>query len=154
LIDAGWIGSEKRIKVAADAVFGPDAWPASMILTHLHPDHSGATRPLAELWEQRAYVHPAELPLAVGFLPEYAIPLDRWLVPLIRRLPRKTQDRIAAGPDLTAVVQAFDPADGVPGMPGWSAIHTPGHTPGHISLYRSADGVLITGDAVTAVDLN
>jgi glyoxylase-like metal-dependent hydrolase (beta-lactamase superfamily II) len=32
-------------------------------------------------------------------------------------------------------------------MPGWRAIHTPGHSPGHISLYREADGLLIAGDA-------
>jgi glyoxylase-like metal-dependent hydrolase (beta-lactamase superfamily II) len=40
------------------------------------------------------------------------------------------------------------PADGaVPGMPGWRWIHTPGHTPGHVSLWRSADKTLIAGDA-------
>ena len=83
LIDAGWFGSEKPITAAAEAVFGPGARPASMILTHLHPDHTGAIRPLGNQWGQRAHVHPAELPLAAGYLPEYAIPLDRWLVPLI-----------------------------------------------------------------------
>jgi glyoxylase-like metal-dependent hydrolase (beta-lactamase superfamily II) len=62
--------------------------------------------------------------------------------------------KIAAGADLTSVVQAFDPDAGVPGLPGWQAIHSPGHTPGHISLYRREDGVLITGDAVLTVDLN
>jgi glyoxylase-like metal-dependent hydrolase (beta-lactamase superfamily II) len=34
------------------------------------------------------------------------------------------------------------------------AIHTPGHTPGHLSLYRRSDGVVITGDPVVTVDLN
>jgi glyoxylase-like metal-dependent hydrolase (beta-lactamase superfamily II) len=32
-------------------------------------------------------------------------------------------------------------------MPGWRWIHTPGHTPGHISLYRDSDRSLIAGDA-------
>ena len=36
----------------------------------------------------------------------------------------------------------------VPGMPGWAWIHTPGHTPWHISLWREADRTLISGDAV------
>jgi glyoxylase-like metal-dependent hydrolase (beta-lactamase superfamily II) len=154
LVDAGWFGSEKKIKAAADSVFGAGARPASIVLTHLHPDHSGATARLAERWRQPAYVHHDELPLAAGYQQAYAIPLDRWLVPVIRRLPKKTQDKIAAGGDLTAVVQSFDPAAGVPGLPGWEAIHSPGHTPGHISLYRRGDGVLITGDAVVTVDLN
>jgi glyoxylase-like metal-dependent hydrolase (beta-lactamase superfamily II) len=125
-----------------------------MVLTHLHPDHSGATVRLAERWGQPAYVHPDQLQLAAGYQPEYAIPVDRWLVPLVRRLPKRTQRKISAGADLTGVVQAFDPRTGIPGLPGWAAIHTPGHTPGHISLYRRSDGVLITGDAVITVDLN
>jgi glyoxylase-like metal-dependent hydrolase (beta-lactamase superfamily II) len=154
LVDGGWFGSEKKIGAAAESVFGPEARPASMVLTHLHPDHSGATARLAERWGQPGYVHPDELPLAAGYQPEYAIPLDRWLMPVIRRLPAKMSAKIAAGADLTSVVQAFDPDAGVPGLPGWQAIHSPGHTPGHISLYRREDGVLITGDAVLTVDLN
>ena len=49
--------------------------------------------------------------------------------------------------DLGDRVQAL-PTDGeVPGMQGWRWIHTPGHTPGHVSFYRESDGVLIVGDA-------
>jgi glyoxylase-like metal-dependent hydrolase (beta-lactamase superfamily II) len=129
LVDAGWFGSEKKIGAAAESVFVPRARPASMVLTHLHLDHSGATRRLAEHWGEPAYVHPDEVPLAAGYQEAYAIPLDRWLVPLIR-LPKKTQAKIAGGADLTAVVKAFDPQIGIPGLPGWEAIHTPGHTPG------------------------
>jgi glyoxylase-like metal-dependent hydrolase (beta-lactamase superfamily II) len=62
-----------------------------MLLTHLHPDHSGFVRRLAEYWRQAAYVHPDEFPLAVGYLPEYAIPLDRWVVPIIKLLPKKVE---------------------------------------------------------------
>jgi glyoxylase-like metal-dependent hydrolase (beta-lactamase superfamily II) len=41
------------------------------------------------------------------------------------------------------------PADGaVPGMPGWRWIHTPGHTPGHVSFWRDSDKTLLAGDAV------
>jgi glyoxylase-like metal-dependent hydrolase (beta-lactamase superfamily II) len=40
------------------------------------------------------------------------------------------------------------PADGaVPAMPGWRWIHTPGHTPGHVSLFHPGDRTLIAGDA-------
>jgi glyoxylase-like metal-dependent hydrolase (beta-lactamase superfamily II) len=35
----------------------------------------------------------------------------------------------------------------LPMMPGWRYIHTPGHTPGHVSLFRSADRCLLVGDA-------
>ena len=32
-------------------------------------------------------------------------------------------------------------------MPEWRWIHTPGHSPGHVSLYRDRDQTLIAGDA-------
>jgi glyoxylase-like metal-dependent hydrolase (beta-lactamase superfamily II) len=32
-------------------------------------------------------------------------------------------------------------------MMGWRWLHTPGHAPGHISLWREADRLLIAGDA-------
>jgi glyoxylase-like metal-dependent hydrolase (beta-lactamase superfamily II) len=154
LVDAGWFGSEQKIRAAAESVFGREARPESMVLTHLHPDHSGAIATLSESWGQSAYVQPDELPLAAGYQQAYAIPLDRWLMPVIRRLPKQTQVKIAAGSDLTAVVQAFDPEAGIPGLPDWESTHSHGHSPGHISLYRREDGVLITGDAVVTVDLN
>src|SRR5699024_7684047 len=40
------------------------------------------------------------------------------------------------------------PKDGtIPYMPEWRYIHTPGHTVGHISLFREKDRTLIVGDA-------
>ena len=45
------------------------------------------------------------------------------------------------------------PAGGeVPGMPDWRWIHTPGHTPGHVCLFRPEDYVLLAGDALATVD--
>jgi glyoxylase-like metal-dependent hydrolase (beta-lactamase superfamily II) len=44
------------------------------------------------------------------------------------------------------------PEDGsVPEMQGWRWIHTPGHSPGHISLFREADRAMIVGDAFITV---
>jgi len=51
-------------------------------------------------------------------------------------------------------VRALDQGAGVPGLPDWRCIPVPGHTPGHVAFFRSADRVLITGDAVLTVNLN
>ena len=48
----------------------------------------------------------------------------------------------------------IDPDAGVPGLPDWQVIPTPGHTPGHLALFREADRTLIAGDAVLTVNLN
>ena len=47
LVDAGWPSSAAAIKTAAEAVFGPGARPAAIVLPHIHPDHSGAASTLA-----------------------------------------------------------------------------------------------------------
>jgi glyoxylase-like metal-dependent hydrolase (beta-lactamase superfamily II) len=41
------------------------------------------------------------------------------------------------------------PEDGsVQGLPNWRVLHTPGHTAGHVSLFREEDRVLLAGDAL------
>jgi glyoxylase-like metal-dependent hydrolase (beta-lactamase superfamily II) len=156
LIDTSWPHRGELIRAAAESVFGAGARPEAILLTHIHPDHAGSARELARLWDVPIHVHPAELPLASGrYLPQYANPLDRWLVvPLLALMPRRVVEASVARSSLVGSARAFDPAAGVPGLPGWQAVPTPGHTPGHVAFFRGKDRVLITGDAVLTVDLN
>jgi deazaflavin-dependent oxidoreductase (nitroreductase family) len=156
LVDAAWRGSAEAIRTAAEAVFGQGARPAAILLTHLHPDHSGSAGVLARSWQVPVYVHAEELPMAAGrYLPQYAMPLDRWLVvPIMRLLPARTRARIETAGSITDVVHPLDPQGGVPGLPDWQWVPTPGHTPGHVAYLRRRDGVLIAGDAALTVDLN
>ncbi len=68
-------------------LFGKGTRPAAILLTHIHPDHSGSALELARIWDLPVHVHPRELPLASGrYLPQYGNPLDRWLIaPLLRQ---------------------------------------------------------------------
>jgi glyoxylase-like metal-dependent hydrolase (beta-lactamase superfamily II) len=36
-------------------------------------------------------------------------------------------------------------------LQGWTWIHTPGHSPGQVALYRESDGTLISADAFITV---
>jgi glyoxylase-like metal-dependent hydrolase (beta-lactamase superfamily II) len=156
LIDAGWRDSGEAIGRVAESLFGSDSRPAAIVLTHIHPDHSGAARQLALRWGVPVLVHSAELPLAGGrIVPRYANPLDRWILgPILRLVPPKRLDRMLEAGALTDVVRGTAPELGVAGLPGWQCIPTPGHTPGHVAFHRPSDGVLFTGDAVLTVDLN
>ncbi len=49
--------------------------------------------------------------------------------------------------DITAYAETLPEDGSVPGMPEWKWIHTPGHTEGHIALFREKDRVLIAADA-------
>jgi len=158
LIDAGWAKDAPSIKQAAESVFGSGTRPVSILLTHFHPDHAGSALNLSRTWACSVYLHPDELPLATGdfsALTAYAGPLDTWVVlPLMRAMGRRRRDAMLARSSLRDVARALEPGTGVPGLPGWECIPTPGHTPGHVSYFRASDRVLITGDAIVTVKLN
>src|SRR3954471_20417547 len=143
LVDAGMFGFTHTIVRQAAERFGPDSRPACIVMTHGHFDHIGALRELAEAWDVPVYAHRLELPYLTGRSP-YPPP-DPTVGGGFMALSSPLYPR---GPiDLGARVRAL-PGDGsVPGMPGWRWLFTPGHTPGHVSFWREADGVLIAGDA-------
>jgi glyoxylase-like metal-dependent hydrolase (beta-lactamase superfamily II) len=162
LIDTASAHCADVIQQAAETLFGANTPPAAILLTHDHPDHAGSTRELAQRWSCWAYVHPAELPLAtmdastyLSTVEQYANPLDRWLIlPVLRLTPPRRRAELLARSSFKDVARSFDPDVGVPGLPDWDCVPTPGHTPGHISFFRPADRVLLTGDAVLTVQLN
>ena len=147
LVDAGMPKADDEIIEAVDKRFGKGSRPKAIILTHGHFDHVGALEELLDQWDVPVYAHELEIPYLTGQknYPEPDYKADGGLVPDIARFfPNH-------GIDLGDKIQPL-PADGsVPEMPGWRWIHTPGHTPGHISLYRKEDGFLIVGDAFVGV---
>jgi glyoxylase-like metal-dependent hydrolase (beta-lactamase superfamily II) len=146
LIDTGMPGSAAKIIRAAEEHFGPWARPSAIVLTHGHFDHVGSVRYLAERWDVPVYAHRLELPYLTGrssYPPPDPTVGGGAMAALARFYPR--------GPiDLGRRVQVLPEDGSVPGMPGWRWIPTPGHTPGHISLFRDEDRTLIAGDAFVA----
>lgn len=142
LVDAALNGSAARIKSWARRHFG-DVPPNAIVLTHAHFDHVGAIDGLLDEWDVPVYAHAEELPYLTGArgYPEPDPSVGGGMMARMSSLyPR--------GPiDITGRVRAL-PLDGtIPAMPGWRWIHTPGHTAGHVSLFRDLDRALIVGDA-------
>jgi glyoxylase-like metal-dependent hydrolase (beta-lactamase superfamily II) len=143
LVDTGLAHSQGRIRRWVEDQFGKDTRPAFILLTHGHFDHTGTVEELAAEWDVPVYVHPREAPYVTG-KSEYPPPdptVGGGLMSLLSRLyPR--------GPVNLGSRAQLLPSDGtVPGFPDWKWIHTPGHTEGHISLWRQEDRVLLAGDA-------
>jgi glyoxylase-like metal-dependent hydrolase (beta-lactamase superfamily II) len=143
LIDAGLSGMGPFIVGGAVARFGKDSRPAAIILTHGHFDHVGALETLAERWDVPIYAHPLEFPYLDGrssYLPPDPSVGGGVMAALSGLYPNGPTD---VGQWLRPLPDNGD----VPEMPGWTWIHTPGHTPGHISLWRETDRAVIAGDA-------
>jgi len=158
LVDAGSADCAPAIRRAAESLFGESVSPSAILITHDHPDHVGSARDLARWWDCAVWVHPDELPIVRGDLAairRYASPLDRWIVlPLLRLKGSKRAEAVVARASLGDVARSFDPIAGVPGLPDWEAVPTPGHTPGHVAFFRRHDRVLISGDALVTMNLN
>lgn len=148
LLDAGVTGTTGTIVDAVEQRFGAGSRPAAIVLTHGHFDHVGALPELAERWQVPVFAHELELPYLDGRAsypppdPTVGGGMMSTLSPLYPRGP------IDVGRWLRPLA-----ADGsVPGMPGWRWLHTPGHTPGHVSFWRESDRTLLAGDAFLTTD--
>ncbi|MEK5431861.1 MBL fold metallo-hydrolase [Lysinibacillus sp. FSL R7-0073] len=147
LIDAGMPKSAEEIISVVEKRFGPNARPKAIILTHGHFDHVGGIIELINRWNVPVYAHALEMPYLTGTesYPEADPAVSSGLV--AKMSPLFPNEAINLGENIQAI-----PSDGsVPFMQGFQWIHTPGHTPGHISLYREKDKALIVGDAFVTV---
>lgn len=141
LIDAAIPWSTTRIRTWAEKTF--PGRPNAIVLTHGHFDHVSAAKELADTWDVPIYAHPLEFPYLTG---QKEYPAPNWAagggaMPLMSPL-------LPRGPiDLGQRLQPLSAASNLPEMRSWTVLHTPGHTPGHISLFRESDRTLLVGDA-------
>lgn len=140
LVDCGLKRAPRRI---VEALAGIGAHPSDVtriVLTHAHSDHAGGAREMtARTGLDGVDVHEAD----AGYLasgtnaPTAGSTMGR----LLSRSPSSHFDPVAVG-ELLTDGQVLDVAGGL------RVVHTPGHTPGHVSLLHEDSGVLITGDAI------
>ena len=136
LVDTGLPGRSARIERALHGLRRKIGEVRTVLLTHHHPDHTGNVAALRRAGA-KVVVHAADAPLITG-----AIPLEP-----PKGMLGKLAARVLGSTEPTKVDQLV--ADGAEPVPGFTAVHTPGHTRGHVSyLLDRAGGVLFAGDAV------
>lgn len=148
LVDAAIPNSADRIIKEAAARFGKDNPPQAIVLTHGHFDHRGSLEDLLKAWNVPVYAHPLEMPFLTGkshYPPpdptagNGAMSAFSFLFPTS---PLNLKDKVKPIPHNGFIDE----------LPDWRFIHTPGHSPGHVSLFRDKDKVLIAGDAFVTTD--
>jgi glyoxylase-like metal-dependent hydrolase (beta-lactamase superfamily II) len=143
LVDAGLKGFASSIKTMAADLFGENNPPVAVILTHGHFDHIGALKALLEIWPVPVYAHPLEMPYLTGrsAYPPPDPTVGGGLMSAMAILYPKNPI------DLGEHIHALQENGALPHLPEWLFVFTPGHSPGHISLWRQRDKLVIAGDA-------
>lgn len=147
LIDAGMPNSADEIIAVVEKQIGKGSQPKAILLTHGHFDHVGAIIELVEQWNVPVYAHELEIPFLTGekSYPEPDASVEGGMV--AKMSPLFPNEPINLGTHVNPL-----PTDGsVPGLPDFRWVHTPGHTPGHVSFFRDVDRTLIVGDAFVTV---
>jgi glyoxylase-like metal-dependent hydrolase (beta-lactamase superfamily II) len=159
LVDPGWNAAEALDALEAGlGSFGAKLEDVlGVLVTHLHPDHYGLAGRVREVSGAWVGLHPADAALIparyqdvddlleriAGWLAQTGAPADD-LAELRDASMQLRRFVVVTRPDVPL-------ADGDrPEVPGWRlrAVHTPGHTPGHLCFVEERTGVVLTGDHV------
>ena len=144
IIDTGIPGSEKKI-LAYITSLGKSAQDVKRILvTHSDFDHVGGLAALHKATGARTYASKVEAEAIATGKPSRGIKrtgfsLRRLLLGMLRPLMNSTRFQVD---EILADGQVL------PVLGGLRVVDTSGHTPGHISFYAPAAGILFCGDSM------
>lgn len=125
LVDAGQKGHAKKV---LSAVAGHQV--TAHLISHAHPDHAGGSHAVVDALGVPVWASELDAPLIEAGRPA----INNALMKRIGRTkPVPVQRRLQDGEEVTD---------------GFRVLATPGHTPGHVSLWREADRTLLAIDAM------
>ncbi|WP_239634863.1 MBL fold metallo-hydrolase [Paenibacillus sp. H1-7] len=159
LVDTGYPGQKQQLFSEAKSCGVPLERLTRIIITHQDIDHIGSLQDLVESSATPIHVsaHLLEKPYIQG---------DRRLlrftdeaIAAVDRMPEQVPESFRKGLKALMLNTPKAPVNDViaggqrlPWCGGGVVIDTPGHTPGHVSIYHSPSRTLIAGDALVVRD--
>ncbi len=146
IIDAGFLRNGKKILTYIESLGKSAQDVKRIIITHADLDHFGGLAALQKASGARTYASRIEADaIAQGKSSREIRPagfslrriLFSLLSPFVKAAPVRVDEIVAEGQTL-------------PALGGLQVLETPGHTPGHISLFAPAVGVLFCGDSMVS----
>ncbi|MDG4838926.1 MBL fold metallo-hydrolase [Micromonospora sp. WMMD967] len=140
LVDCGLAKAPARIVRGLAAIGKVPADVTRIVLTHAHPDHAGGAAEMSRRTGAPVAAHVGDVPYAE----EGRAPVSDPTVTGGRLFARLNSGRFPA----VRVAQPLADGDVLDVGGGLRVVHTPGHSPGHVSLLHEPTRLLITGDAL------
>jgi glyoxylase-like metal-dependent hydrolase (beta-lactamase superfamily II) len=139
LVDCGLKKAPARIVAGLAAIGKTPADVNRILLTHAHADHAGGAAEMARRTGAPVAAHAADVSYAeAGRVPARDPSF----------LGGRLFNRLPGGFSPVDVAQPLTDGDVLDVGGGLRIVHTPGHSPGHVSLLHEPTKVLITGDAI------
>lgn len=160
LVDTGYPGQLPLIREAFEKADVPFEKLSKIILTHQDLDHIGNLPVILNETSQAIEVmaNEVEKPFIQGekrllkITPEAIAQIQSQLPPEVPQEWRNAFIAVLENPPKAKVDKTLADGKVLPYCGGITVINTPGHTPGHISLYHHPSKTLIAGDALIVTD--
>ncbi|MGE7219175.1 MBL fold metallo-hydrolase [Priestia koreensis] len=153
LIDTGIPGQLEAIKEAMDKTPVSFNTLGAIILTHQDIDHIGSAPQLLKESNKdiMVYAHKEDQPYIEGDLPLIKTDTSRMSQQELEALPNEVR-YLYNNPPKIEINKLLEDGQKLPYCGGIEVIYTPGHSPGHVSLYLKQTKTLIAGDAMVKMN--
>jgi glyoxylase-like metal-dependent hydrolase (beta-lactamase superfamily II) len=141
LVDTGLTWAPARIVAGLAAIGKHPRDVTRILLTHVHPDHAGGAAEMSRRTGAPVLVHGDDHEWARSGEIRGSSDVSTRLGRLLARAGASRIEPFEPGP-------ALQDGDVLPVSGGLRVVHTPGHSPGHVSLLVEPTATLITGDAL------